>query len=125
MQMHTGIFQAYIDALGHFVHGTVYEYGQFVPLSRGRVKADITVGSGAQSVMNDFDGAYFGIVEHGIVLIAENKIIQSAGFEITGVVQHQSLTWVKEGDPSCLQEQNNANPMSGKITLPYNREKSE
>ena len=75
--------------------------------------------------MNDFDGAYFGIVEHSIVLIAENKIIQSAGFEITGVIQHQSLTWVKEGEPSCLQAPNNANPMSGKITLPYNKEKSE
>ena len=45
--------------------------------------------AGEIPVMNDFDGAYFGIVEHSIVLIAENKIIQSAGFEITGVIQHQ------------------------------------
>ena len=51
--------------------------------------------------MNDFDGAYFGIVEHGIVLIAENKIIQSAGFEITGVVQHQVVD-LGEGRRSVL-----------------------
>ena len=50
-----------------FIRYTLDELWQLVPLSGCRIHADISVGSGADAVMNDFYGTDLGIIEGSIV----------------------------------------------------------